>query len=170
MLTSETILKVDHAGEYGAIRIYRAQILVARLLGYRCLGYLREMLAHEKTHFAGFDQLARQRASRTCKGLCLWAVGGYALGTFTALFGPTGIWARTFAVERTVNRHLAEQLVWARSWDEPLRQIVSSIIEDEESHRDEAESAFPDRSIARCVLVPTVSASTEFAIWLSHRL
>jgi len=170
MLSSETILKVDHAGEYGAIHIYRAQIALSSLFGFRGREALHEMLSHELAHFASFNDLVRQRGSRTCKALWLWSLGGYVLGTATALLGPSGIWACTYAVERTVNGHLDRQTSWLKGRDEELLRVVASIVADERSHRDQALKELPERSFARWVVIPVVSWSTSFAIWLSHRL
>jgi ubiquinone biosynthesis monooxygenase Coq7 len=170
MLAPETILKVNHAGEFGAIRIYRAQIAVARLFGFRLQEHLHQMLAHELSHFATFNTLARQRGSRTCRALWLWSWGGYMLGLLTALFGPAGIWACTYAVERTVDLHLREQLALLEGKDELLHQAILSILADEQSHRDRAFGALRHGSFAQRIIEPIVTKSVQFAITLSHRL
>jgi ubiquinone biosynthesis monooxygenase Coq7 len=170
MLAPETILKVNHAGEFGAIRIYRAQIAVARIFGFRIQEHLHQMLAHELSHFATFDTLVHQRGSRTCRALWLWSWGGYTLGLVTALFGPTGIWACTYAVERTVDLHLKEQLALLEGRDELLHQAILSIVADEQSHRDRAAGALRHGSLAHRIIDPIVARSVQFAIVLSHRL
>lgn len=167
---AENILKVNHAGEYGAAQIYAAQIAVNRLFGGQCVSQLEHMRAHEVEHFLIFDALAKNRNGRTCHALWLWALGGYILGFITALFGEKGIWSCTIAVERNVFIHLEHQLDWTRENDPELFKAVERIIEDEASHRDEA---FEQRGSARLIdklLEAIVGASTNFAIWLSHKL
>lgn len=168
--TSETILKVNHAGEYGAMQIYTAQIAVARLFGWRCTGALAHMKAHEQEHFAIFDDLAKARESRTCHALWLWALGGYVLGITTALFGERGIWSCTIAVERNVFSHLEQQLDWAERHDPALHAAVRAIITDEAAHRDEAAAKRGAPRLVDRAIETLVGAATNFAIWLSHRL
>ncbi|WP_262692105.1 demethoxyubiquinone hydroxylase family protein [Kordiimonas aestuarii] len=168
--TSETILKVNHAGEYGAMQIYRAQITAARLMDWPCTADLEHMKTHEEEHFAIFDKLARKRGSRTCHALWLWAIGGYFLGFITALFGERGIWSCTIAVERNVFNHLVEQLDWAAQHDAELHAAVHAIIEDEAAHRDEALINRGKPRLLDRTLESMVGTTTSFAIWLSHRL
>src|SRR5690242_17880675 len=76
----ERILRVDHAGEYGAINIYKAQLLISRLFYRDIVPKLEEMLSHEKIHFRTFDKLLVARSIRCCYAIHLWAVGGFLLG------------------------------------------------------------------------------------------
>src|SRR5262245_59276462 len=98
-LTIARIVRVNHAGEYGAIRIYTAQLLVARHMIPDCTPALSEMLRHEKTHCALFRAAMPSRQSRPCRIMQLWSCGGWLLGFFTACLGRNGIWACTAAVE-----------------------------------------------------------------------
>lgn len=170
MNNSETILKVNHAGEYGAAQIYAAQITVSKVLGFGLTETLKHMQAHEYEHFEIFNSLAMARKSRTCHALWLWALGGYVLGFLTALFGKKGIWSCTIAVERNVFNHLENQLIWSEQNDPELFVAISRIIHDEAEHRDEAlKLRGPERFVDR-MIEKIVGASTNFAIWLSHKL
>ena len=102
----DRIIRVDHAGEFGAIKIYRSQILVARLFDKDIVEKLEEMLAHEKKHFAMFDNLLLSRGIRHCYALYFWGFGGAALGLLTGLFGRNAIWVCTDSIETTVLHHL----------------------------------------------------------------
>ena len=104
------IVRVDHAGEYGAIRIYGAQIRVARWLYPDIVPDLTHMLEHELKHCAIFSAAMLTRNSRPCRLVSLWSMGGSVLGFLTALLGRQGIWTCTAAVEATVHRHLDDQL------------------------------------------------------------
>lgn len=85
MIEIERIIRVDHAGERGAIGIYRVQLRIARLFYKDLVPTLETMLLHEQTHFATFNNLLQQRGIRHCYGLGLWAIGGALLGTLTTL-------------------------------------------------------------------------------------
>lgn len=170
MINSQTILKVNHAGEYGAIQIYNAQITVSKFFSRSCTPHLIAMRNHEIEHFRIFDALASSRKSPTCHALWLWAAGGYLLGTMTALFGPKGIWTCTISVESTVFEHLQSQIAWTKENDPELQEAVLSIIKDEMEHRDEAFLMRGPPRIIDKVLEKIVKFSTHFAIWLSHKL
>src|SRR4051812_40572650 len=109
-LTIARIVRVNHAGEFGAIRIYSAQILVARWLCPDVLSALIEMLGHEREHCAAFYAAMPKLNSRPCRVMKLWSLGGWLLGALTAVLGRQGVWACTAAVEATVHRHLDDQL------------------------------------------------------------
>jgi ubiquinone biosynthesis monooxygenase Coq7 len=165
----ERILRVDHAGEYGAINIYTAQLLVARILYKDIVLQLEEMISHEKKHFETFDKLLVGRSIRHCYALRLWALGGFSLGLVTAIIGRNAIWICTDSVETTVLHHLDWQLEFLHKHDSIAYDAVLSIKADEESHQD-----FGHRnSTASFIYKPiffTVQRSTEVAIWLSTKL
>lgn len=91
----ERILRVNHAGEYGAINIYKAQLLVARLFYKDIVPQLEEILSHEKVHFNTFNNLLISRSIRRCYAIHFWAFGGFSLGLFTAIIGRNAIWLST---------------------------------------------------------------------------
>ena len=95
------ILRVDHAGELGAVHIYRGQRAV---LGQapgreRIAGQLEEMEGHEARHLARFESLLAERGVRPTLMTPLWRLAGFALGAGTALMGEKAIHACTEAVE-----------------------------------------------------------------------
>ena len=110
-LTIARIVRVNHAGEYGAIRIYGAQISAARSRFPDMVPVLANMLDHEKQHCAAFFAAMPARGSRPCRVMSLWSLGGWLLGFLTALAGRQAIWICTAAVEAAVHRHLDDQLV-----------------------------------------------------------
>ncbi|MFZ6757843.1 demethoxyubiquinone hydroxylase family protein [Undibacterium sp. Ji50W] len=135
--TASKILKVNHAGEFGAINIYRSQILVSKLFGRSYVPILENFMADEKRHLNTFWTEIQKRNSVKCKSYWLCGLGGWAMGLISALFGKTGIMACTWAVESVVINHLNEQLVYLnqrRDWD--AYEAVKSILEDEKNHRD----------------------------------
>src|SRR5215467_13868869 len=133
-LTVARIVRVNHAGEYGAIRIYRAQIAVARRLYPDIARDLGEMLEHEIRHCAVFSAAMPARHSRPCRLISLWSTGGALLGFLTALTGRQGIWTCTAAVEAAVHRHLDDQLGFLATRDPQLQEIIESIRSEELAH------------------------------------
>jgi 3-demethoxyubiquinol 3-hydroxylase len=166
-VTIARILKVDHAGEYGAIRIYRAQIWLARRLYPDIVGFLEETLSHEIQHCALFRDAMRPRNVRPCRAMILWGNGGYVLGLATALFGRKGIWICTAAVEATVHRHLDEQLGFLAGKDPDLHWLISTIREQELQHLRFAEQRMETKSVWGRALGAIIAATTEVLIWLS---
>jgi 3-demethoxyubiquinol 3-hydroxylase len=166
-LTIGRILKVNHAGEYGAIRIYRAQLWVARRLYPDVAAFLEETLAHEIRHCAMFREAMSQKSARPCRVMSLWGNGGLILGFFTSLLGRQGIWICTAAVESTVHKHLDDQLHFLRGRDEELRSLIFSIREEEAAHMHHALVRIAARARWARLLNAIISGCTEAVIWLS---
>lgn len=135
--TAKKILKVDHAGEFGAINIYRAQIMVSSIFGGKYVPMLERFLEDEERHLSIFWREITRRDGIKCKSYWLCGVGGYFLGLVSALLGKKGIMACTWAVESIVTGHLKKQLVYLGSiGDKEAYNAVHSILADEERHRD----------------------------------
>lgn len=166
----ERILRVDHAGERGAISIYKTQIAISRQLWPSCVPALEEMLAHEKSHYRIFESELRQRKARTCYALPLWNLGGKTLGLITALLGPKAIWSYTAAVESTVYKHLQEQLHFLEQHDQAAWLAVKAIEADEKSHLEHALDNGGEPVRANWLIWAVVSSCTSIAIWLSRKL
>ena len=139
-LTIARIVRVNHAGEYGAIRIYSAQIGVSAKRYPDVVPALADMLQHEKKHCAAFFAAMPARQSRPCRIMSLWGWGGWLLGFATALMGPQAIWVCTAAVEAAVHRHLDDQLAFLAGRDAELHDTIMSIREEELSHLHHAEA------------------------------
>jgi ubiquinone biosynthesis monooxygenase Coq7 len=135
--TAKKILKVNHAGEFGAINIYRSQILVSKLLRRSYVPLLESFMADEKRHLNAFWTEIQRRNGVKCKSYWLCGAGGWAIGLISALFGKTGIMACTWAVESVEVNHLHEQLAYLdKKQDREAYRTVKSILEDEKNHRD----------------------------------
>lgn len=165
--TVSRILRVDHAGEYGAIRIYGAQIAVARLLHPEILPFLTETIAHERRHAAVFRALMQPRGTRSCYALPLWGMGGTALGLFTALLGKNAVMVCTEAVERTVHAHLNAQLAFLGDRDPDLRDAIRAVRDEEVGHHDDARGTRTSFGLAARLLDAFVGGMTWFLIWCS---
>ena len=166
-LTIARIVRVNHAGEFGAIRIYSAQITVARRLYPECVPVLSEMLEHEIRHCTFFRQAMPSRKSRPCRVMQLWSGGGWLLGFLTALLGRRGVWACTAAVEATVHHHLDDQLHFLAARDEELHALILSIREEELAHLHHAEQQLVGEDNFARALRAAISVTTNILIWLS---
>lgn len=165
--TVRRILKVNHAGEYGAVRIYRAQLALARLFYPDLVPFLDETLGHEIVHCKRFREAMPPHDARPCRIMALWGNGGYLLGLLTGLTGRQGIWVCTAAVEETVHRHLDEQIRFLAGCDDSLRELISDIQVEELAHLRQAEEQIVPRWPLRLVLDRTIRLATEIVIWLS---
>lgn len=166
-LTIARIVRVNHAGEYGAIRIYRAQIIIARSLWPDCVPVLAGMLADERRHLDIFHAAMPPRQSRPCRVMRFWSLGGWVLGFGTALLGRHGIWACTAAVEAAVHRHLEDQLRFLVERDPPLHQAILDIQEEELAHLRHAEDRLDESSYGLRRLRDAIALVTDVLIWLS---
>ena len=166
----DRVMKVDHAGEQGAICIYRVQRWIAHLVAPSLVPELAESQAHEERHRAVFAaELSRRGVSR-CRSYWLCAVGGTALGIATAPFGRRAIAATTVAVEQVVLRHLDAQRTALRGLDAEAAAAVDDIAGEEREHHDTAMRTLGRPSGPLRMLMAVVSASTEVVIWLGMRL
>jgi ubiquinone biosynthesis monooxygenase Coq7 len=160
-------LKVNHAGEFGAIRIYGAQLAVARRLHPDIVPALTEMRDDELEHCRLFREAMPPRQARPCRVMTLWSLGGYVLGFATAMLGKNMIWICTEAVEATVHRHLEEQMAYLASQDFELHLLIASIQQQELAHLQHAVESQPRAGVARRIAFPLIALVTESLIWLS---
>lgn len=161
------ILRVNHGGEHGAINIYSVQIVAARLRAPDLLPFLREALAHERTHRRRFRALMPSRAGKPCRMMWVWGVGGAVLGLVTGVLGREAILACTEAVETTVHRHLDDQIRWADGRDPEMHRVISDIRVEEATHIDWAVGHRRGRGFRW--LERAISTATEALIWVSTR-
>jgi len=164
--TIARILKVNHAGEFGAIRIYRAQLWYAQKTTSDLVPFLLETLSHEMVHCQRFLDAMPSRDARPCNAMPLWGIGGSILGLATSLMGRNAVMVCTEAVEETVHRHLDEQMHYLTGRDEALREMVAEIQVEEVQHLRFAQSQVRPSPL-NGALKALICVSTEVVIWLS---
>jgi len=167
---ADRILKVNHAGEHGAVNIYRGQRLVCFWRDDELKRELEEFRAHEERHRDIFAAELARRGVRRCRSYHACGLGGFLLGVSTGICGRASIAAVTVAVERVVLRHLEDQLRELDGVDPPAHAAVASILEDERMHHDRAAQEPRQGIFWPRLLRPAVSAATEFVIWTGMRL
>ena len=165
----ERMIRVDHAGEYGAVRIYEGQLAVLGRTSPEAAA-IREMAAKEREHLAAFNDLVADRRVRPTALLPLWHVAGFALGAATAFLGERAAMACTAAVEEVIDRHYAEQSAQLGDDEAPLRETVERYRADELDHRDTALAHGAEEAPAHDLLTGVVKAGSRLAIWLSTRI
>ncbi len=132
------ILRVDHAGELGAVHIYRGQrAVLAEAPGReRIAGQLAELEAHEAEHLARFDRLLTEQRVRPTALAPLWRMAGFALGAGTALLGEKAAHACTEAVETVIEQHYAGQIAEIGEREPALAAELARFRDEELAHRD----------------------------------
>jgi 3-demethoxyubiquinol 3-hydroxylase len=164
----ERILRVDHAGECGAIRIYQGQLAV---LGHTASGdTIRHMEAQEQVHKQTFDRMMAERGVRPTALMPLWDFAGYALGAATALMGQKAAMACTAAVEEVIDEHYAKQSSQLAATDPALKETVDKFRADEVAHRDTALAHGAEQTPGYETLTGLIKAGCRFAIKLSERV
>lgn len=134
----DSVIRVDHAGELGADRIYAGQMAV---LGRTAVGpTIRHMWDQEKRHRAKFEELIRKHRVRPTVLTPLWNVAGFALGAGTALMGERAAMACTVAVETVIVEHYNDQLRMlmesSDSVDEEILETIKKFRDEEQEHHD----------------------------------
>jgi ubiquinone biosynthesis monooxygenase Coq7 len=164
----ERIVRVDHAGEYGAVRIYRGQLAV--LGRSHAAPVVREMAETEVEHLAAFERLVGDRRVRPTALLPIWHAAGFALGAATALLGERAAMACTAAVEEVIDEHYRGQIATLGEDEADLRAALERYRADEAAHRDTALAHEAEKAPAYELLSGAIKAGSRLAIWLSTRI
>lgn len=170
----EEILRVDHAGEYGAVRIYSGQLAVFKYLPGKqeTVEALTRMAKEEEVHLARFNDIVNERGVRPTAFAPIWHVAGFALGAATALMGEKAAHACTEAVETVIDEHYAQQVkkLDAMGTDEAdLRETIERFRLEEVQHRDEAIDKGAKEAPGYALLSGVIRAGCRIAIKLSEK-
>lgn len=163
------MVRVDQAGEYGAVRIYAGQLAV---MGDRGPfgAKIREMEAQEVDHRAWFNRLIVERGGRPTLLQPIWHVAGFALGAATALIGPKAAMACTAAIETEIDLHYTQQLEELGEEDPELADKIARARDDEREHRDTALANGAEQAPAYPLLAGAIRLGCRLAIRLSERI
>jgi ubiquinone biosynthesis monooxygenase Coq7 len=166
------ILRVDHAGELGAVHIYRGQRAVfAAAKGREVIsGHLAEMEGHEAVHLEAFDALLTDRGVRPTLLAPIWRAAGFALGAGTALLGETAAHACTEVVESVIEAHYASQIAELESSEPDLAADITRFRADELAHRDQAIEEGARNAPGYPLLSAAIRAGCKLAIRISEKV
>ncbi len=166
------ILRVDHAGEYAAVHIYRAQRAVFEgRAGHEAVAAdMGEMQAQEAVHLARFEALLNAERVRPTVMTPVWRLAALALGTGTALMGEKAAHACTEAVESVIEEHYADQIAELNDRDPALAAELSVFREEELGHHDHAVERGAREAPGYGVLSAIIKAGCRAAIRISERV
>eukprot|EP00096_Caligus_rogercresseyi_P002299 TRINITY_DN1438_c0_g1_i1.p1 TRINITY_DN1438_c0_g1~~TRINITY_DN1438_c0_g1_i1.p1 ORF type:complete len:193 (-),score=40.94 TRINITY_DN1438_c0_g1_i1:76-654(-) len=169
----DRIIRVDHAGEFGADRIYAGQ--------YAVLGrdpttgpLIKHMWEQEKHHLAAFKDLLSTTRSRPTALLPFWNMAGYALGAGTALLGKEAAMACTVAVESSITEHYNDQIRELLNDDpETHKELIEKITkfrDEEQEHHDTGLEHDAEQAPFYSALSSVIKVGCKVAIWASERV
>ena len=166
--TAHRMIRVDHAGEYGAKRIYDGQLAVLRRSPVAPV--IRRMAEQERRHLDAFEALLARRRVRPTALQPLWHAAGFALGAMTAFLGERAAMACTVAVEEVIDEHYTRQAAELGPEEGELKSLIEDFRHDELEHRDTGLAHGAEQAVGYPVLTAGIKAASRLAIWLSERI
>jgi len=165
----KAMIRVNHAGEYGAAKIYAGQMAV---MGNRSpvSGEIARMAGQEESHLAAFDALIVERGVRPTLLMPLWNIAGYALGVVSALAGPKASMAVTAAVETEIDRHYQAQRDQLAGDDPELEAMIARFQADEVEHKEAAIAHGAEQTPGYPLMSAIIRAGCRAAIRASERI
>ena len=163
----DRILRVDHAGELGAKRIYEGQLAV--LGNHPVASEIEHMKEQEQHHLDTFENLLNEHEARPSVMTPLWNGAGFVLGAITASMGPKAAMACTIAVEEVIGEHYQDQVDELDNDQKELREILSQFRDEELEHRDTAVDHDGEEAVGYPVMRQIIQAGCRTAIKLAER-
>lgn len=166
------MIRVDHAGEFGAVQIYRGQLAVFRNQTgrSRVADLIAEMEEGEQVHLDTFDRMIVERGVRPTAMAPLWRIMGFGLGAATALMGEKAAHACTVAVEEAIEEHYAAQARALDGVDPDLKKVVEKFRQEELEHRDTAIVEGARNAPGFGVLSGAIKLGCKLAIRVSEKI
>lgn len=166
------MLRVDHAGEFGATRIYAGQYTA--LKGTPEAPLIKHMWDQEKVHLETFQKLIPEYRSRPTILMPVWNVAGFMLGAGTALMGKEAAMACTVAVETVIGEHYDDQIRKLMEIDpekyKELMKILCKFRDEEMEHHDTGLEHDAEKAPFYKALSASIKTGCKVAIWLSERI
>ena len=170
--TLEEIIRVDHAGERGAIKIYEGQLLALKTIKQdnELKDKIEKMKDHEKEHLEYFEKEIQKRKIKPTYMLPLWDVMGVALGFGTALLGKKAAMLCTASVEEVIEAHYENQLKKIGSDEKELKIKIEKFKSDEVNHKNTAYDSGASKSGIYSVMDKLIRAGSKIAINISEKI
>ena len=168
----EQFIRVDHAGERGAIKIYEGQLLALNTL-YKddnLKETILEMREHEKEHCEFFENEIKKRNIKPTKFLPLWDLLGVGLGFGTALLGKKAAMLCTASVEEVIDKHYQDQIDQLQEDEKELKKKIIKFREDELHHKDIAYEKGASKQGVYSILDKVIKTSSRIAINISEKI
>ena len=168
----EEFIRVDHAGERGAIKIYEGQLLALKTFKQdeELKRKIEEMKEHESEHFEYFDKEIQKRNIKPTKLLPLWDLLGVSLGFGTAMLGKKAAMLCTASVEEVIDEHYKNQTYKLKDDEKDLKQKIMKFREDELHHKDIAYDEGATKKGLYSLLDKVIKTSSRIAITVSEKI
>ena len=170
--TLEEIIRVDHAGERGAIKIYEGQLLALKTFKQNTAlkKKIEEMREHEREHYEYFDNEIKKRNIEPTKFLPLWDLMGVTLGFGTAMLGEKAAMLCTASVEEVIDGHYKDQTYKLGDDEKELKEKIKKFRDDELHHKDIAYDNGATKKGLFGVLDKVIKTSSRIAITISEKI
>ena len=170
--TLEEIIRVDHAGERGAIKIYEGQLLALKTFKQNASlkKKIEEMKEHEREHYEYFDDQIKKRNIKPTKFLPLWDVMGVALGFGTAMIGEKATMLCTASVEEVIDGHYKDQTYKLGKDEQKLKEKIMKFRQDELDHKDIAYDNGATKEGFYTIIDKVIKTGSKLAIKISEKI
>ena len=165
----DEIIRVDHAGEYGATRIYDGQIAVFGK-DSKIGKTIKHMADQEQEHIEKFNELLIEKRVRPTALLPVWNIAGFALGAGTALMGEKAAMACTVAVEKVIGEHYREQQDLLEDDEKELKKTIAKFEKDELEHHDIGLEHDAENAPGYKVMTKVIEIGCKAAIAISKKI
>ena len=168
----EEFIRVDHAGERGAIKIYEGQLLALNLFikDNKLKEMIQEMKDHEKEHLEFFDNEIKKRKIKPTKLLPLWDLLGVGLGFGSAMMGKKATMMCTASVEEVIDGHYQNQINQIQSDEKDLKEKIKKFRQDELDHKDIAYENGANKDGIYYFFDKIIKTGSRIAISLSEKI
>ena len=168
----EEIIRVDHAGERGAIKIYEGQLLALKTIKQdeTLKDKIEEMREQEKEHLEYFEKEIQKRKIKPTYLLPLWDVMGVALGFGSALLGKRATLLCTASVEEVINEHYNNQLKKLGNDEKDLKKKIEKFKEDEINHKNIAYESGATNKGLYSIMDKVIRTGSRIAITISEKI
>ena len=168
----EEFIRVDHAGERGAVKIYEGQLLALNTLvkDESLKKTIEEMKLHEKEHCEFFETEIKKRKIEPTKFLPLWDLLGIGLGFGSALLGKKAAMLCTASVEEVIDTHYQNQINQLGSDEKDLKKKIIKFREDELHHKDIAYEKGATKKGLYSIMDKIIKTGSKIAINISEKI
>jgi len=168
----EEFIRVDHAGERGAIKIYEGQILALNTLykDEELKKTVEEMKEHEKEHSDFFDKEIKKRKIKPTKFLPLWDLLGVGLGFGSTILGKKAAMLCTASVEEVIDKHYQNQINQLGPEEKDLKKKIIKFREDELHHKDIAYDKGATKKGLYSIMDKIIKTGSKIAINISEKI
>ena len=168
----EEFIRVDHAGERGAIKIYEGQLLALNTVckDEKLKETIKTMKLHEKEHLDFFEEEIKKRNINPTKFLPLWDLLGIGLGFGSTLLGKKAAMLCTASVEEVIDEHYQNQIDQINNDEKKLKEKIIKFREDELNHKDIAYQEGATKNGIYSVLDKVIKVGSKVAISISEKV